>query len=71
MLVTTPQGVTRPAWGTSYDLDSNTATPMAVSSNTFCAGGMTTGNGSWLVFGGNQPVTYVSNPRSSFILVLI
>ncbi|ORX34898.1 glyoxal oxidase N-terminus-domain-containing protein [Kockovaella imperatae] len=58
MTVTTPAGVIRPAWGSFYDLDTNTATPMSVMSNTFCAGGMSTGNGSWAVFGGNQPVTY-------------
>ena len=58
MQVTTPQGVTRPAWGSYYDLYSNSATPMSVMSNTFCAGGMSLANGSWAVFGGNQPVTY-------------
>ena len=58
MQVITPAGVTRPAWGSSYDLGSNTATPMYVTSNTFCAGGMSIANGSWAVFGGNQPVTY-------------
>ncbi|KAK4686476.1 hypothetical protein P7C73_g3648, partial [Tremellales sp. Uapishka_1] len=58
MTVTTPSGVTHPAWGTSYDLASNTATPMEVTSNTFCAGGFAMANGSWVVFGGNQPVTY-------------
>lgn len=31
---------------------------MEVASNTFCAGGMSTGDGNWQVFGGNQPVTY-------------
>lgn len=58
MTVTTPAGTTRPAWGTSYDLNSNTATPMSVTSNTFCAGGMTLADGRWAIFGGNQPVTY-------------
>ena len=58
MTVTDPSGVTRPAWGSSYDLTANIATPMAVSSNTFCAGGFSLANGSWAVFGGNQPVTY-------------
>lgn len=51
-------GKTRPAWGVSYSLDSNVATPMAVTSNTFCAAGVTVADGSWVVFGGNQPVTY-------------
>ena len=30
---------------------------MDVDSNTFCAGGGVLGNGTWIVFGGNQPVT--------------
>jgi hypothetical protein len=30
---------------------------MDVDSNTFCAGGGVLGNGTWVVFGGNQPVT--------------
>lgn len=47
-----------PAWGARYDLKTHEATPMAVTSNTFCAGGMSLANGSWAVFGGNQPVTH-------------
>jgi hypothetical protein len=31
---------------------------MSVESNTFCAGGISLGDGRWAVFGGNQPVTY-------------
>ncbi|WWC85422.1 uncharacterized protein L201_000285 [Kwoniella dendrophila CBS 6074] len=58
MLVTQADGLTRPAWGTTYDLGTNQATPMAVQSNTFCAAGLPIANGSWVVFGGNQPVTY-------------
>lgn len=57
MTVTT-NGVTHPAWGSTYDLDTNVATPLEVTSNTFCAGGFSLANGSWVVFGGNQPVTY-------------
>ena len=57
MTVTGPNGETHPAWGTSYDIKTNTATPMWVTSNTFCAGGFTLGNGQYAVFGGNQPVT--------------
>lgn len=56
--VTNDDGVTHPAWGTSYDLTSNKATPMQVSSNTFCAAGLSMATGEWAVFGGNQPVTY-------------
>ncbi|WWC67241.1 uncharacterized protein I206_101148 [Kwoniella pini CBS 10737] len=58
MLVTNSDGLTHPAWGTTYDLSSNQATAMQVSSNTFCAAGLPIANGSWVVFGGNQPVTY-------------
>ena len=58
MTITGADGETHPAWGTSYDLSTNVATPMAVGSNTFCAGGTTLANGSWVVFGGNQAVTY-------------
>lgn len=56
--MTNDDGVTHPAWGTSYDLTSNKATPMQVSSNTFCAAGLSMATGEWAVFGGNQPVTY-------------
>jgi hypothetical protein len=58
MQVTTPDGLTHPAWGTSYNLLTNEATAMSVTSNAFCAGGFSLSNGSWVVFGGNQPVTY-------------
>lgn len=57
MTVTT-NGVTHPAWGSTYNLQTNEATPIEVTSNTFCAGGFSVANGSWVVFGGNQPVTY-------------
>lgn len=57
MSVTGPDGTTHPAWGTSYNLQTNVATPMSVTSNTFCAGGYSLANGSWAVFGGNQAVT--------------
>ncbi|WOO82856.1 Aldehyde oxidase GLOX [Vanrija pseudolonga] len=57
MTVTT-NGVTHPAWGSTYNLQTNEAIPIEVTSNTFCAGGFSVANGSWVVFGGNQPVTY-------------
>ncbi|CAG8632495.1 3209_t:CDS:2, partial [Acaulospora colombiana] len=44
------------AWGTVYDIDANTATPMEVVTNTFCAGGAMLGTGAWLNIGGNQAV---------------
>lgn len=51
MQFTTPSGAKRPAWGSWYDVNTNQATPMGVTSNTFCAGGMSTANGSWVVYG--------------------
>lgn len=41
-----------------YALDSNTARPMDIVTNTFCAGGNVLGNGTWVNVGGNQGVTY-------------
>ncbi|KAG8858717.1 hypothetical protein FRB96_004854 [Tulasnella sp. 330] len=46
-----------PAWVVEYDIDSNTFRPMDVWTNTFCAGGSSAGNGSWISVGGNQPVS--------------
>ncbi|WVW85784.1 hypothetical protein I302_107822 [Kwoniella bestiolae CBS 10118] len=48
---------THPAWATEYDIESNEYRTMDVYSNTFCAGGGVLGNGTWVIFGGNQPVT--------------
>lgn len=48
---------THPAWGVEYDITTGEIRPMDVYSNTFCAGGGVLGNGTWAVFGGNQPVT--------------
>ncbi|EPQ30209.1 uncharacterized protein PFL1_02325 [Pseudozyma flocculosa PF-1] len=45
-----------PAWGEEYDTESNTSRLMRVTTNTFCAGGMSLGNGTWAAFGGNEPV---------------
>ncbi|WRT68219.1 uncharacterized protein IL334_005195 [Kwoniella shivajii] len=53
----TGQYGTHPAWATEYDIESNEYRTMDVFSNTFCAGGGVLGNGTWVVFGGNQPVT--------------
>lgn len=50
-------GTTHPAWATEYDLRTNTFRPMAVATNTFCAGGAVLGNGTWLSVGGNKAVT--------------
>ncbi|WFD36359.1 (methyl)glyoxal oxidase [Malassezia cuniculi] len=46
-----------PAYVVEYDYNSNNYRPMNVRSNTFCAGGMTLGDGRWLVTGGNKAVT--------------
>ncbi|KAI9637230.1 glyoxal oxidase N-terminus-domain-containing protein [Dioszegia hungarica] len=48
---------THPAWAVEYDYVSNTYRAMDVQSNTFCAGGGVLGNGTFVAFGGNQPVT--------------
>ncbi|ORX39085.1 glyoxal oxidase precursor [Kockovaella imperatae] len=45
-----------PGWATEYDLQTNTFRPMAVLSNSFCAGGTVLGNGTWLNVGGNQAI---------------
>ncbi|GAA5839666.1 hypothetical protein JCM9279_005134 [Rhodotorula babjevae] len=55
--VTTPSGVVHPAWAGRYDLRSNEFTPMDLISNSFCAGGVVLGNGSWVNVGGNARVT--------------
>ncbi|EJU01106.1 glyoxal oxidase [Dacryopinax primogenitus] len=47
-----------PAWGSEYDLATDTVRGMFVLSNTFCAAGASLGNGSWVNFGGNQAVTW-------------
>lgn len=57
LTVTSSAGVTHPAWAVSYDTTANTVRAMDVESNAFCAGGMVLGNGTWAVFGGNQPIT--------------
>ncbi|KAG8775988.1 hypothetical protein FRC15_000209 [Serendipita sp. 397] len=45
-----------PAWASEYDLTTNTARPLEVVTNTFCAGGALLGTGEWLNIGGNQAV---------------
>jgi hypothetical protein len=57
LTVTSDSGRTHPAWAVSYDTITNEVRAMDVESNPFCAGGMSLGNGSWAVFGGNQPIT--------------
>lgn len=57
LTVTSDDGRTHPAWAVSYDINTNEVRAMDVESNPFCAGGMSLANGSWAVFGGNQPIT--------------
>lgn len=45
-----------PAWGEEWDTQTRSGRLMNVITNTFCAGGMSLGNGTWAVFGGNENV---------------
>ncbi|KAF9046801.1 copper radical oxidase [Hymenopellis radicata] len=47
-----------PAWAVEYSLESNTAKPLDIVTNSFCAGGNVMADGTWLNVGGNQAVTY-------------
>lgn len=54
------------AWGEEWDTTARTGRLMNVITNTFCAGGMSLGNGTWTAFGGNENVIAggaSSNPR--------
>lgn len=54
-----------PAWAVEYDLATDTIRPMDVVTNSFCAGGGVTGDGTWLNLGGNQAVTWGGNTADS------
>ena len=41
-------GTEHAAWGSEYDLRTNEVRAMDVVSNSFCAGGIPLGNGTWL-----------------------
>ncbi|PWN50083.1 putative glyoxaloxidase 3 [Violaceomyces palustris] len=45
-----------PAWGEEFDTVTGVSRLLRVVTNTFCAGGMSMGNGTWGVFGGNENV---------------
>ncbi|SCZ96458.1 BZ3500_MvSof-1268-A1-R1_Chr8-2g10206 [Microbotryum saponariae] len=45
------------AWAVEYDILKNTYRPLDVITNSFCAGGNSLGNGSWINLGGNQAIT--------------
>lgn len=53
----TGQYGTHAAWGSRYNWKTNAVVAMDVDSNTFCAGGAPLANGTWVIYGGNQPVT--------------
>ncbi|KAJ7241455.1 glyoxal oxidase precursor [Mycena rebaudengoi] len=45
----------KPAWGALFNMQTNTATPLEVVSDTFCASGSLLSNGSMVSVGGNLP----------------
>nr|GAT58538.1 predicted protein [Mycena chlorophos] len=47
-----------PAWASQWALGSNQQRPMDAVTNTFCAGGISLGDGTWINVGGNQAVTF-------------
>ena len=53
-----------PAWGQEWDTKNRTGRLMDVITNTFCAGGMSLGNGTWATFGGNENVGPGGNSTS-------
>lgn len=48
----------KPVWGSILNLADNSVTAIDVQTNTFCASGLSLGNGSHIVAGGNSPITY-------------
>ncbi|KAG9014897.1 hypothetical protein FRB94_009055 [Tulasnella sp. JGI-2019a] len=50
-----------PAWAVEYNINNDTYRTMDVVSNTFCAGGSSLGNGTWINVGGNQAVNWGGN----------
>ncbi|KAG8803885.1 hypothetical protein FRC16_002380 [Serendipita sp. 398] len=54
-----------PAWAVEYDLDDDTIRPLDIVTNSFCAGGGVTGDGTWVNLGGNQAVTWGGNSADS------
>ncbi|KAH9002019.1 glyoxal oxidase [Lactarius hatsudake] len=47
-----------PTWAAEFSISRNSARPMDIITNSFCAGGNVLGNGTWVNIGGNQAVTY-------------
>lgn len=54
-----------PAWAVEYDTATNTVRALDVVTNSFCAGGGVTGDGTWVNLGGNQAVTWGGNTADS------
>lgn len=48
----------KPVWGSILNLNDNTVTAIDVNTNPFCASGITLGNGTWVIAGGNQAISY-------------
>ncbi|KAF9473141.1 copper radical oxidase [Pholiota conissans] len=54
-----------PAWASEYRLGDNSQRPMEVVTNSFCAGGNSLGNGTWVSVGGNQAITTGGEPANT------
>lgn len=48
----------RPAWAARYNYATNQREPIAIKTNTFCAGGAPMGNGNYLMAGGTRSLGY-------------
>jgi hypothetical protein len=51
-----------PAWAALYNLQTHAVKPLAMQSNSFCAGGTFLGNGTLINVGGNPVVAYRTSP---------
>lgn len=54
-----------PAWASEYKPSNNNMRPMDIITNSFCAGGSSLGNGTWVNLGGNNAVTWGGNTADS------
>ncbi|CAO1628309.1 unnamed protein product [Sympodiomycopsis kandeliae] len=48
----------KPVWGSIFNIKDNTVTSIDVNTNAFCASGLVLGNGTWVVAGGNNAISY-------------
>lgn len=53
-----PGNQNKPVWGSILSLKDNSITAIDVNTNAFCASGLVLGNGTWVVAGGNNAITY-------------